>query len=157
MKQTVPQTRKHLSSAQWVNFNERADFSFFPWNFDVIVIHMHRKVEKRTTKRERLLETVGRFNFKILVVPHLKFWKWQCKIFSTQKLNAILVSFKMVKLFIVIAFRIALLFTIITTILQSTRPPVQTKNDTALKFGTPTLLRRYLITSFFLFFGKSDP
>ena len=80
-------------------------FLSFPFNFHVVWINMHRKVEDRTTKPERWLEKVGPFNFKLLVVPHLKFWKWQCKIFSLQKLNGILVLFKTVKSIIVMAFR----------------------------------------------------
>ena len=81
-------------------------FLSFCWNFNVKGINVHQKVEDRTTKTERLLEKDGPFNFKLLVVPHLKFWKWQSKIFSLQKLKAILVLFKTVKSIVAMACRI---------------------------------------------------
>ena len=99
------QTSTCICILQWLISMGRRIFLPFPWNFNVMGINMHQKVEDRTMKTEWLLEKVAPFSFELLVVPHLKFWKWQSKIFSLQKLNVILVLFKTVKSIIIMAFR----------------------------------------------------
>ena len=95
-----------ICNVQWVNFNGRVDRSVFSLKFQC---HRNQHAPKSWEQNDENRKVIGKscpFNFKLLVVPRLKFWKWQSKIFSLQKLKAILVLFKTVKSIVAMTCRI---------------------------------------------------